>query len=51
MEFPGVGSVRPKNNLEKCLKLNWNFPEGVMGSYKKNPFHGGGMNICCNYPM
>jgi len=37
MEFPGVGSVRPKNNLEKCLKLNWNFPEGVMGSYKKIP--------------
>ena len=34
------GSARPKN-LKKCMKPNWNFQRGG-GSYKKNPFRGGG---------
>ena len=40
------GSVRPKN-LKKCMKLKWYFQRG--GGLRKNPFHGGGMDIIWNY--
>ena len=45
----GVGdSIRPKK-LKKCMKLNWNFQRG--GGLRKNPFHGGGMDIFWNYTI
>ena len=52
-EFPGGGrSVGPKN-LKRCMKLNWNYYRGRAGGggglRKKNPFHGGGMDIFWNY--
>ena len=45
--FLGVGgSVRPKT-LKNCIKFNWKFKKGGEG-LRKNPFHGGGMNIFWN---
>ena len=48
----GLGaSVRPKN-VKKCMKLNWNFQRvRGGGGVRKNPFHGGGMDIFWNYTI
>ena len=58
LEFPGGGvvgwwdgvrgSVRPKN-LEKCMRLIWNFQRG--GDHRKDSLRGGGMEIFWNYTM
>ena len=44
----GVGAL-----LQKCVKLYWNFQRGGGGGggLRKNPFHGGGMDIFWNYTM
>ena len=44
----GGRSVGPKN-LKRCMKLNWNYYRDRGGLRKKNPFHGGGMDIFWNY--
>ena len=50
LEFPvRVGRSVRTNKLKKCMKLNWNF-RGVEG-LRKTPFHGGGMDIFCNYTV
>ena len=45
----GGGFCKAKN-LKKCMKFNWNFQRGG-GGLRKNPFHGGGMDIFWNYKM
>ena len=38
--------------LKKCTKLNWNFQMGGGGGgLRKNPFHGGGMDIFWNHTI
>ena len=44
------GSQRPKH-LSKCMKLDWNFQRGGGGGLRKNPFHGGGMDIFGNHTI
>ena len=47
LEIPGGGGSRIPKNIKKCIKPNWNFQRGV----RKNPFHGGGMDISWNYTI
>ncbi len=48
LKILGGGRGLKGQNVRKCMKLNIVISRGV-GGLRKNPFHGGGMDIFWNY--